>query len=73
MGATTGGRGGPDPQKNGWTPNFYVAFRWGSGGGNNRLRQTGYTFLIFFLERGSNTTDQEIGPLTLKTWLRLWY
>jgi len=26
--------------------NFYVAFWWGSGGGN-RLRQAGYTFLFF--------------------------
>jgi len=31
-------------------------------GGGNRLRQTGYTFLIFFLEKGSITPDQEIGP-----------
>ena len=53
-----------------WTdpPTFYVAF-WRESGGGNRLRQTGYTFLNFSLEKGSNTPDQESGPPTLKTWL----
>ena len=38
----------------------------------NRLRQTGFIYLsnFFSLEKGSNTPDQEIGPPTLKTWLR---
>jgi len=31
-------------------------------GVGNGLRQTGYTFLIFFVEKGSNTSDQETGP-----------
>ena len=61
MGATTGGRGGADPQKLDGPPTIYVAFWWGSGG-DNRLRQTGYTLLNFFWTKGSNTSDQEIGP-----------
>ena len=71
MGATTGGVRGVQPPKFGQTPN--VAFWWGSGVGN-RLHQTGYTFLNFFSREGQcNTSDQEIGPPTLKTWLRPWF
>jgi len=54
--------GSPEKRKKiGQSPNFYVGFWWRCGEGN-RLRQTGYTCLIFFLEKGSNTPDQEIGP-----------
>jgi len=59
----------PPKKKLDGPPTSYVAF-----GGGNRLRQTGYTFLIFFLEKGSNTPDREIGPSpTLKTLRRCWY
>jgi len=57
MGVTTGGSGVPLPRKLDGPPTFYVVF-----GGGNRLRQTGYTFRNFFLEKGSNTSDQEIRP-----------
>ena len=57
------------PQKFGRNPNFYVDFWWGSSGGN-RLRQTAWVYLSnVFLEKGSNTSDEETGPPTLKTWL----
>ena len=67
-----GGRGSGPPKI--WTdfpPQLFTYLLMGSGGGN-RLRQTGngYTFLIFFLEKGSKTPHQEIGPPTLTTWLR---
>ena len=71
MGSTTLGwdRRCPDPPKKekklDRAPTFYVGFWWRCGGGN-RLRQTGYTCLIFFLEKGSNTPDQEIGPANFK-------
>ena len=51
----------PPLLKFGWPPTVYVSFWWG-----NRLLQTGYTFLIFFLEKGSDTTDQEIRPLNFE-------
>ena len=59
MGTTTGGwSGGPDPPpKCGWTPNFFVAFWWG-----NRLRQTGYTFLIFFWRRAYYPQTKKLPP-----------
>ena len=34
--------------------------------GGNRQRQTGYIFLKKILEKGSNTPDQEIGPLNFE-------
>jgi len=52
---------------NSFLRSFLLGVWWG-----NKLRQTGYTFLKKFLEKGSNTLDQEIGPPTLKTWLRRW-
>jgi len=72
MGATTGGRGvwTPDPQKT-LDTNFYVAFWWVKlFGAPNWVYLSKF---VFFLEKGSNTSDQEIGPPpTLKTWLRPW-
>jgi len=40
---------------------IYQLFTYLSGMGNKQLIP-GYTFLIFFLENGSNNPDQEIGP-----------
>jgi len=64
MGATTGGwrvGGVRTSPKFGWTPTSYVAFWWGSGGGN-RLRQTGYTFLIFFWRRTVILQTKKLDP-----------
>jgi len=74
MGSTTGGREEKGGSGKGFrTPKIWMdprlfmkLFR----GGLMGLRQTGYTFLIFFPEKGSDTPDREIGPPTLKTWLR---
>ena len=69
MGATTGGRGGADPQKLDGPPTIYVAFWWGSGG-DNRLRQTGYTLLNFFRRKAVIPQTKKLDPPTLKMWLR---
>ena len=45
-------------QKNNWTTQPLRSFF----GGGNRLRQCGCAFLQKFLEKGSNTADQELGP-----------
>jgi len=62
MGAITGEWvwGSGPPQKLDGPLNFLHSY-WCRSGGGNRLPQTGYTFL-FFLEKGSNTPDREVGP-----------
>jgi len=52
-------------------PTFYVAFWWGLvGTGDNRRRQTGYTFLDFFWRRAVIPYTKKLDPPTLKTRLR---
>ena len=66
MGSTTGGREEKGGSGKGFrTPKIWMdprlfmkLFR----GGLMGLRQTGYTFLNFFPEKGSDTPDREIGP-----------
>ena len=72
MVATTGGR---DPQNSDGPPNVLPSFLWGLVGVTDLIfikLGRAYTSQNFFLAKGNNTPDQEIGPPTLKKWLRPW-